>query len=367
MKSKIILFLLVAVFSSNLCFSQTDNNNRFLGSWMGQIDIGVPLRVVLKFHIQDGKFVALIDSPDQGAKDIPTGDVRLVKDSLFIDVPALGGNFKGLIRSGDTVLDMMLTQGGKSFHFEMKKLDRELILKRPQEPKQPFPYITEEVMITNKKAGVHLAGTLTLPSDKKVSAAVILISGSGPQNRDEEMFGHKPFLVIADYLTRHGIAVLRYDDRGTFKSTGNNLKATSFDFADDAEAAIDYLRTRKEIDAKHIGIIGHSEGGFIAPVVASRRNDVAFIVLLAGPGIRTIDFLPIQGRMIDEVHHIARDKTDEKIAILNMEYQFFAANNGNSLKCDSLKQILVHTIQNASCFDRDEKKSGAFLYTFPLV
>ncbi|WP_026464987.1 alpha/beta hydrolase family protein [Adhaeribacter aquaticus] len=157
---------------------------------------------------------------------------------------------------------------------------------RPQEPSKPFSYHNEEVRFQNAKANITLAGTLTLPSKAGNYPAVILITGSGAQNRDAEFFGHKPFLVISDYLTKHGIAVLRYDDRGFGQSSGDFISATPLDFASDVESAISYLKTRKEINKNKIGLIGHSEGGIVAPIVASNSKDVSFIVLLAGLGIQ---------------------------------------------------------------------------------
>src|SRR5215813_14211697 len=154
-------------------------------------------------------------------------------------------------------------------------------LNRPQEPKKPYPYDEEEVGYENKRDGVRLAGTLTLPRGKSSFPAVILITGSGPQNRNEELLGHKPFLVIADYLTRQGIAVLRVDDRGVGGSTGSNANSTSENFAADVLAGIEFLKGHKGINPKQIGLTGHSEGGLIAPMVAAQSNDVAFIVLLA--------------------------------------------------------------------------------------
>jgi pimeloyl-ACP methyl ester carboxylesterase len=157
---------------------------------------------------------------------------------------------------------------------------------RPQEPLKPFSYQSEDVKFQNTKANITLAGTLTLPSKEGNYPAVILITGSGAQNRDAEFFGHKPFLVISDYLTKNGIAVLRYDDRGVGQSSGDFISATPLDFASDVESAISYLKTRKEINIKKIGLVGHSEGGIVAPIVASSSEDVSFIVLLAGLGIQ---------------------------------------------------------------------------------
>jgi pimeloyl-ACP methyl ester carboxylesterase len=169
---------------------------------------------------------------------------------------------------------------------------------RPQEPTPPYPYREEQVTFVNAKAGITFAGTLTLPASSAASPAVVLITGSGAQDRDETVAGHKPFLVLADTLTRRGIAVLRVDDRGVGGSGGTMATATSEDFVDDALAAVAYLTARKDIDTRHIGLVGHSEGGLIAPIAATRSKDIAFIVLMAGPGITGDQILFLQGAAI---------------------------------------------------------------------
>lgn len=173
-------------------------------------------------------------------------------------------------------------------------------LRRPQEPSKPYPYYSEDVTFHNSNTDVTLAGTLTLPSRDGTHPAVILISGSGPQNRDYEFAGHKPFLVLADYLTRNGFAVLRYDDRGFGKSTGDFTVGTSLDFSYDVESAVEYLKTRKEIQKNNIGLIGHSDGAMIAPMVAARSSDISFIVLLAGPGIPCATLLLDRQELIEK-------------------------------------------------------------------
>jgi pimeloyl-ACP methyl ester carboxylesterase len=165
----------------------------------------------------------------------------------------------------------------------LRRTDKLPEVKLPQEPKRPYPYDEQEVSYENKTAGVKLAGTLTVPRTGAPHAAVLLITGSGAQDRNEAIAGHKPFLVLADYLTRRGIAVLRVDDRGVGGSTGG--AGTTEDFAGDALAGVEFLKSRKEIDRKRIGLIGHSEGGLIAPLAATRSADVAFIVMLAGTGV----------------------------------------------------------------------------------
>jgi len=183
-------------------------------------------------------------------------------------------------------------------------------------PKPPFPYREEEVAYDSKTPGVRIAGTLTLPPGPGPFPAVLLITGSGAQDRDESLLGHKPFLVLADDLTRRGIAVLRVDDRGTAKSTGNFAAATTFDFADDAQAGYEYLRTRKEIAPAKIGLVGHSEGGLIAPIVAARTPEVAFIVLLAGPGLPGGDILAAQQALILRASGVSEAKIKEESAAI---------------------------------------------------
>lgn len=214
-------------------------------------------------------------------------------------------------------------------------------INRPQEPSKPYPYYTEEVAFENMQAQVTLAGTLTLPSEEGNYPAVILISGSGAQNRDEEISGHKPFLIIADHLTKQGIAVLRYDDRGVGKSTGDFDAATTADFALDVRAALEFLKTRKEINSNKIGLIGHSEGGLIAPMVASDSPDVSFIVLLAGPGIEISKVLLTQQELIPRANGVSDSEIQEYILPVHKKaYQMIAkATDVGQLKTDLAKLI----------------------------
>ena len=184
---------------------------------------------------------------------------------------------------------------------------------KPQEPTPPYPYHTEEVKFENGQAGITLSGTLTLPEKEGNFPVVILITGSGPQGRNEEIFGHKPFLVIADHLTRQGFAVLRYDDRGIGKSTGNFMAATSMDFAADAESAVEYIKSRKEINSEKIGVAGHSEGGLVAAMAAYHTKDISFVISLAAPGVTCIEVVNLQAELIARAGGV-----DEKgIAVIN--------------------------------------------------
>ncbi|MEI6454978.1 MAG: alpha/beta fold hydrolase [bacterium] len=272
--------------------------NKLKGSWAGAIKFrGVELPMVMNVSSNAADSLTItFDSPTQGAKGIPTSAYSFKGDSAFIELKSLVSLFSGKV-SADTISGVW-KQSGFSLPIKLARQEKKFELIRPQEPKPPFPYDNLDVSFKNEKAGVTLAGTLTTPKAGGPFPAVILITGSGPQNRDEELLGHKPFLVIADWLTRQGIAVLRYDDRGVGKSGGDFSSATSYDFAADAEAALDFLKKRAEIDSSRIGFIGHSEGGMIAPLIVSQRSDVAFIVLMAGPGITGEQILYLQGELI---------------------------------------------------------------------
>jgi uncharacterized protein len=270
------------------------------GTWEGAMDVGaMKLRMALKVtKAADGALAAKLDSLDQGANDLQVDAISLRDGAVHFEMKRLQVVFDGTLNKENSEIAGHFKQGGATYQLTLKRVAKPTTLNRPQEPKPPFPYDEEEVSYENKRDGVKLAGTLTLPRGKASSPAVILITGSGPQNRNEELLGHKPFLVLADYLTRRGVAVLRVDDRGVGGSTGAVPNSTSENFAADALAGIEFLKGHKGIDVKRIGLIGHSEGGLIAPLVASQSDDVAFIVLLAGPGLPGEDILLAQGALI---------------------------------------------------------------------
>jgi uncharacterized protein len=272
------------------------------GAWMGSLDLAaVTLRVI--FHIvntEDG-LIATMDSPDQNAEGRPTTSVTRDGANLTIEVKSIGGVYQGKIASDLSSIDGTFTQLGVSHPLLLRRVKdpSELELKRPQVPVKPYPYREEELTYDNKVQNVTLAATFTIPPGKGPFPAVVLITGSGPQDRDESLMGHKPFLILSDYLTRHGIAVLRADDRGTGKSTGDFEGATTADFATDSEAGVAYLKTRSEVDLHKIGLIGHSEGGVIAPMIAARNHDVAFIIMMAGTGVPGDQVLVAQSEAIE--------------------------------------------------------------------
>lgn len=289
--------LLASVLMLLLSFSLSAQD--ISGEWSGTLQLPMgKLRLVFHLSPKDKGYTATMDSPDQGAKGIPVTRVTFEPPVLTLEVAALQVTYKGTQEKGQ--IKGTFTQSGVSFPLDLTKNAKPAQVNRPQEPVAPYPYLSEEVTFENKKAGVTLAGTLTLPQTGSNFPVAVLITGSGKQNRDEELAGHKPFLVISDYLTRNGIAVLRYDDRGVGQSTGDFASATTVDFAQDAASAVEYLKTRKEINKNKIGLIGHSEGGMIASMVASASKDVNFIVLLAGIGIKGDELLLLQKSLIEE-------------------------------------------------------------------
>lgn len=268
------------------------------GDWNGALDVqGRQLRIIVHIAVKDGQLSATLNSPDQGANGLPISSITFEENVLKFELANIGASYTGTFANNGFSGNWSQGGGSVPLNFKREAIEKK-VAKRPQEPVKPYPYQEEEVQFTNEEANITLTGTLTQPNSAGPHPVVVLISGSGPQNRNEELAGHKPFLVIADYLTRNGIAVLRYDDRGTAKSEGDFGAATTQDFATDAASAVNYLKTRNDIDHQHIGLMGHSEGGIIAPIVAAKSKDVAFIVLLAGTGIPGDELLLMQSRAI---------------------------------------------------------------------
>ncbi|MHA7060254.1 alpha/beta hydrolase family protein [Aquimarina sp. M1] len=293
MKTSIIticlFFLTLTVISQNIT-----------GIWNGAIEVDMDTKFNFIFNIQDdGKaYQTTVDIPTQRVNGIKALKTLITADSLIIDLSNVGMKYSGKLNANRTLINGKLVEGLNTFSLN---LSRNSMLetsksRRPQEPLKPYSYIEEKVSFVNKDANITLAGTFTRPKKNEKHPVVILISGSGPQDRDETISQHKPFLILADYLTKQGIAVLRYDDRGFGESTGNHSNATTYDFSLDVISAMNYLRTRDDVDVNKIGLIGHSEGGIIAPLVANKTNDVAFIVSLAGTGISGTELSVIQSK-----------------------------------------------------------------------
>ncbi len=275
---------------------------------------GMDLRVAFEItEASESNYTAVIHSIDQGVMNISLTSVTVNGYSLRLELKSVFV-YEGILRTDGDIIDGRWIQG-EATPFVVQRIDKLPDLTRPQDPKKPYPYIEEEVTYENPKAGITLAGTLTIPSGTGPFPAVVLLTGSRPQNRNEELFNHRPFLVLSDYLTRRGIAVLRADDRGVGGSTGDFSKATTGDFADDGLAGIEFLKGRSEIIPYRIGLVGHSEGAMMAPITATRSKDVEFIVMLAGPGQRFADII------ISQILRCAKSKgADENLFALKRSW-----------------------------------------------
>lgn len=269
------------IFLISIIFPLTGIAQNIAGTWIGELNMGAN-KLELVFHIQSGNegYEASMDIPMQGVKGAPA-EIVFQDSTLMLTFPQFKIAYEGkLNENGD--IHGEFNQSGINLPLILRK--GEYVQNRPQEPHAPFSYYTEEVVF-EAADGQKLAGTLSLPKQHGTYPVVIIISGSGPQNRDGEVFGHKPYLVLADHLTKNGIAVLRYDERGVGASGGSFETANLDMFAADANAALTYLQSRKDFSIQGLGLIGHSIGGLIAPKIASVNAEIDFLVLLAGPGI----------------------------------------------------------------------------------
>ena len=316
-ESSLLRTLCVVIAIGVIGLSVAHAEDRVAGHWEGQIDIpGQPITVKVDLSVKDRDWSGTIDIPPQGAKDLPLSDIHVVEEDgslkVKFSIRGVPGNptFDGKLQDG--AISGTFSQGPVTFGF---RLSRESVKgpARPQEPKPPFPYKIEEVTFQN--GAVNLAGTLTLPEGDSPFPAVLLISGSGLQDRDETLVGHKPFWVLADHLSRAGIAVLRVDDPGIGKSTPHPKPPTTADFATDVEAGVAFLKQDDRIG--RVGLIGHSEGGLIAAIVASRNNDVNFAVLMAGPGVPGTELLRKQNERIFDAAGIAGERKQNLLTLVD--------------------------------------------------
>ena len=269
------------------------------GTWLGNLALSSPIRLVFNFEqSEDSTWRGTVDSPDQGAFGLPMTSVDVTGNRVEVHLADIGLQFSGRGSGDGQTLSGVVKQGGEVIALTMERQSAPLDYRRPQDPVAPFPYNSADVTFASDAPRVTLAGTLTWPQGPGPFPAVVLITGSGPQNRNEELLNHRPFLVLADALTRANVVVLRYDDRGVGESTGVFDGATSQDFAADARGAVNYLRSQSELELSAVGLAGHSEGGLIAPLVADGNSDVAFLVLLAAPAVDGKTILISQSRAI---------------------------------------------------------------------
>lgn len=339
---KILSLVLLSFLISTFAFAQD-----ITGQWNGALKVqGIQLRLVFNVKKTETGLSATMDSPDQGAFGIPVTSTSFENNTLKIAITNANIKYEGTLGDDDIFIGVF-NQAGQSFPMNLSKEEIAKVgSNRPQEPKKPFPYRSEDVIFENKQAEILLAGTLTMPEKAGTYPAVVLISGSGPQNRDEELMGHKPFLVLSDYLTRNGIAVLRFDDRGTAASTGNFGSATSVDFATDVASAVQYLQSRPEIDKSKIGLVGHSEGGIIAPMVAGNSDDIDFIVLLAGTGIRGDKLLLAQQELIGQASGMSPNQLGENEMISKKAFEIMVKDQSDEELKSEVSAYMTQVFRN---------------------
>lgn len=354
MKTRTTIATILMLFAMETSFAQIE------GYWKGQIDLGTQ-QLEMAFDIKsiENGYSATWDVPAQNALDMPVDETTFQDGHLQMVMSNLNASYSGKLKDGG--IEGIYTQSGMSLPLNLIKTEKSRKV-RPQDPQPPFNYRAEEVSFTNEKEGNTLTGTLTIPEGDGPFPAVVLVSGSGQENRDEELMDHRPFWVIADHLSRHGIAVLRYDDRGIGGSTGEVLNATSMDFSFDAEAAFDYLRNRKEIEVSQIGILGHSEGGIINFMVAARRPEMAFLVSLAGPAVNGIEISKAQCEAMARAQGLPEEVIAMNCTVINQILNVIESSKDRE-EADSLLRQLVKG------WDYDEELTEQTIgsYTLPWM
>ncbi len=340
MKIVVLCFAFAFSLPDFLPAADLESPHKIAGTWSGNLNInGTEMPLVFTFKkLSNKRLTGVLLSPHQPQLEIPFSHVSLNDRNLEVLVASVGGSYKGKLSPKTGKIRGKWTQGGYTLPLNLEFSEKGFELKRPQTPKDNPPYTVEGVRFTNKVGNNVLDGTLTLPKKSMQRApVVVLVSGSGPQDRDETLFGHKPFHVIADYLTRKGMAVLRYDDRGVGGSTGEYQYGTHMDFATDAAAAVAYLKTRKEIDPEKIGVIGHSEGGMIAAIVATKHPvDVAFIVMSSGPAVRGDLTILTQSRAIGMASGLPESFIELNQQFSKTLFDLLLANNPDPAKLEEL-------------------------------
>jgi pimeloyl-ACP methyl ester carboxylesterase len=324
------------------------------GKWLGTLTFGsVKLRIAFEVsQAPGGVYTASMRSIDQSALPMPVSAVKLNSDSLRLELDVMRSVYEGKFTADGNTIEGNWLQHGTSTPLVLQRVDKFPEIIRPQTPRKPYPYREEDVAYENRSAQVHIAGTLTLPQGKGPVPAVLLIVGSGPLNRDEEVAFHKPFLVLADHLTREGIAVLRVDKRGVGQTTGDFEEATLLDLAEDVHAGVQYLKTRQEIDPQHIGLLGHSEGGVVGPILAAQSSDIAFLVMLAGLGQNNGEIIIFQKGLAAK----ARGADEATLAALRSWYErVYAVGREDTDNATAEKKLrALHTTLTAE----EKKKIG---------
>ncbi|PUZ24261.1 hypothetical protein GA0116948_107150 [Chitinophaga costaii] len=367
---KYVIAFMLALLTGAAAMAQKDPQPDITGNWYSVLNVnGHKLRINLILQKKsDTSYSGQLLSPDQMKTGLPLTRAALHGDTLFLEVATANARFEGVWDYRASAYIGSYKQNGLSLPTGFSRTEtsvQDIQPNRPQNPKPPFNYVVQEVLIPNDSARLTLAGTFTRPSRNKRYPVVVMITGSGPQDRDETVFGHKPFWIIADQLTRDGVAVLRYDDRGVGASTGAYGTAGIADFASDAKAAIAYLRTRPDVDVNHIGLLGHSEGGNILQVVAADNPQVAFAISLSGPGVKGEDMMLKQNELV--YRSIGAPDTVVNNRLSNMKALFDIVTT--QTEKDIIKQQLTAeaTKQYAALSPEDKAKMPEAQYVVSIV
>jgi pimeloyl-ACP methyl ester carboxylesterase len=343
--------LVFIVLSGTTIWGQTTLNLE--GIWMGELKIpsGPSFKIVIDVEMKsDNSLVSHLISLDQGCISMAFHNTAFENGKVCWEMKSppitISGKYS---KNSQAVIEGQFQQRGGNFPLQLRHVDEIPGYRRPQTPVRPYPYNEEEVVYENSKAGITIGGTLTLPRGKGPFPAALLISGSGPQDRNEFIVLHRPFKVLADYLTRSGIAVLRVDDRSVGSTTGDFGKSTTRDFADDVLAGVQYLKNRKDIRPDGIGLIGHSEGGMIAPMVAAESSDVSFVVLMAAPGIPIPEVMYLQHRQGTLAEGQSEAKANIKCDLYQRLYEVVKQEKDDQAAIEKMMQIY-------SALSSEEKK-----------
>jgi len=363
-KISLICVLLISITSSALC-----NTQDILGSWMGTLSVAdQELRIAYTIELdQEGSLSASLHSVDEVVFDIPVNEIHYEDSQLTLICDAVQSTYEGQLVKGRSSVhfDGQWLQSGQAFDLDLRPVEDIPRPIRPQDPQPPFPYEEQEVVFENIPAGIQLAGTLTIPQGSGPFPVLVTISGSGSQDRNSTFFEHKPFWVMADYFARLGMAVLRYDDRGVGGSTDSETEATTADLAGDVIAAVSFLLDHPDIDPNRIGLIGHSEGGIIAPMVAAQINDIALIVLLAGPGLPGSQILLDQNEDIYRANGAPESVIETRLTYLRRVYQILQENPNDEVAKEKIKEAITQIYGPGS--SQEELDSEAEAWTSPWI
>jgi hypothetical protein len=349
--------LLILTFSGGNLYARQTSEASIAGVWQGTVRHPKMGEVEFYFTIDRkdaGSFMAKVDIPAQKARNIPVNEVRFTAPDLILDMSSFGFIYEGKAAEDLSGISGRLKTGDEILPLDLRRSAGVPEANRPQDPRKPYPYEEIEVDFQNREADITLFGTLTRPSGQGPFPGVVLISGSGPQDRDSTLAGHRTFLVLADSLTRRGIAVLRFDDRGVGRSQGDFHKATAADFASDAQAAWAFMSRQPRIDAKNIGLVGHSEGGIVAPMTAAKNQAIAFVVLLAGTGIPGERLALIQGREISRSRGAGEEAISKEARMNEQLFRVFETRDDSQTAEAEMRLIIAESLAGMSDVEKKE-------------